>query len=75
VRSIRVFAKNLGDPYYEPTIVVHDSSDFGYKSFLHSLKISHKVTFMSVSFNDDPLASSHSTTSSTTSTWALKSSC
>jgi len=24
VRSIRVFAKNLGDPYYEPTIVVHD---------------------------------------------------
>jgi len=26
VRSIRVFAKNLGDPYYEPTIVVHDST-------------------------------------------------
>jgi len=25
VRSIRVFAKNLGDPYYEPTIVVHDN--------------------------------------------------
>jgi len=25
VRSIRVFAKNLGDPYYEPTIVVHDA--------------------------------------------------
>ena len=24
VRSIRVFAKNMGDPYYEPTIVVHD---------------------------------------------------
>jgi len=23
VRSIRVFAKNMGDPYYEPTIVVH----------------------------------------------------
>ena len=22
--SIRVFAKNMGDPYYEPTIVVHD---------------------------------------------------
>jgi len=22
--SIRVFAKNLGDPYYEPTIMVHD---------------------------------------------------
>ena len=22
--SIRIFAKNMGDPYYEPTIVVHD---------------------------------------------------
>ena len=26
VRSIRIFAKNMGDPYYEPTIVVHDST-------------------------------------------------
>jgi len=25
VRSIRIFAKNMGDPYYEPTIVVHDN--------------------------------------------------
>jgi len=25
MRSIRVFAKNLGDPYYEPTIVIHDN--------------------------------------------------
>jgi len=24
VHSIRAFAKNLGNPYYEPTIVVHD---------------------------------------------------
>jgi len=24
VHSIRVFAKNMGDPYYGPTIVVHD---------------------------------------------------
>jgi len=24
VCSIRVFAKNQGNPYYEPTIVVHD---------------------------------------------------
>ena len=24
MRSIRVSAKNMGDPYYEPTIVVHD---------------------------------------------------
>ena len=23
--SIRIFAKNMGDPYYEPTIVVHDN--------------------------------------------------
>ena len=23
--SIRIFAKNIGDPYYEPTIVVHDT--------------------------------------------------
>ena len=22
--SIRIFAENMGDPYYEPTIVVHD---------------------------------------------------
>jgi len=25
MRSIRDFAKNLGDPNYEPTIVVHDN--------------------------------------------------
>ena len=25
MRSIRVFVNNMGDPYYEPTIVVHDS--------------------------------------------------
>ena len=24
MRSIRIFAKNMGDPYYEPTTVVHD---------------------------------------------------
>ena len=24
VRSIRIFAKNMGDPYYEPTTVVHE---------------------------------------------------
>jgi len=24
VCSIRIFAKNIGDPYYEPTIMVHD---------------------------------------------------
>ena len=29
MRSIRIFAKkNMGDPYYEPTIMVHDSSTF-----------------------------------------------
>ena len=26
VFSIGVFAKNMGDPYYEPTIVVHDTT-------------------------------------------------
>ena len=25
--SIRIFAKNIGDPYYEPTIVVHDNNN------------------------------------------------
>ena len=25
MRSIRIFAKNMGDPYYEPTIMVHDT--------------------------------------------------
>jgi len=24
VYSIRIFTENIGDPYYEPTIVVHD---------------------------------------------------
>ena len=24
MRSIRVFAKTMGDPYYEPTAMVHD---------------------------------------------------
>ena len=27
MRSIRIFAKNMGDPYYEPTIVVHDKAN------------------------------------------------
>jgi len=27
VRSIRIFAKNMGDPYYEPTIVAHDKKN------------------------------------------------
>ena len=26
MRSIRVLAKNMGDPYHEPTIVVHDKT-------------------------------------------------
>ena len=26
MRSIRIFAKNMGDPYYEPTIMVHDTT-------------------------------------------------
>ena len=27
MHSIRIFAnKNMGDPYYEPTIVVHDTA-------------------------------------------------
>ena len=25
VCSIRIFAKNIGDPYYEPTIMGHDT--------------------------------------------------
>jgi len=28
VRSIRAFAKNMGNPYYEPTIVVHDMCQY-----------------------------------------------
>ena len=32
VHSIRIFAKNMGDPYYEPTIVVHDKDTFGLAS-------------------------------------------
>ena len=26
MRSIRIFAKNMGNPYYEPTIVVYDNT-------------------------------------------------
>ena len=33
VCSIKIFAKNMGDPYYEPTIVVHDSIALGLKHF------------------------------------------
>ena len=36
MRSIRIFARNMGDPYYEPTIVVHDKSYF---LFRQSLKL------------------------------------
>jgi len=28
VRSISIFAKSMGDPYYEPTIMVHDIPQF-----------------------------------------------
>ena len=31
MRSIRIFAKNMGDPYYEPTIVVHDIVYYAYR--------------------------------------------
>ena len=24
LRCVRIYAKNIGDPYYEPTIMVHD---------------------------------------------------
>ena len=34
MRSIRIFAKNMGDPYYEPTIVVHDKTPKAYNSTL-----------------------------------------
>jgi len=34
VHSIGVFAKNLGDPYYEPTIVVHDMNKMANFNFL-----------------------------------------
>ena len=27
MRSIRICAKNMGDPYYEPTIVVHNNNN------------------------------------------------
>ena len=36
MRSIRVFAKNMGDCYYEPTIVVYDIALFWCQS-LHIL--------------------------------------
>ena len=26
MRSIRIFTKNMDDPYYEPTVVVHDNT-------------------------------------------------
>ena len=29
---IRVFTKNMDDPYYEPTIVVHDKENLTYCS-------------------------------------------
>ena len=32
--SIRIFAKNMGDPYYEPTIVVHDSFKINFQAIV-----------------------------------------
>jgi len=34
VHSIRAFAKNMGDPYYESTIVVHDMNKMANFSFV-----------------------------------------
>ena len=39
VFSIGVFAKNMGDPYYEPTIVVHDTTKINIlKVYSHILR-------------------------------------
>ena len=36
MRSIRIFAKNMGDPYYEPTTVVHDRSALSFTVEINS---------------------------------------
>ena len=38
MRSIRIFAKNMGDPYYEPTIVVHDICTYRYTSSIFCMR-------------------------------------
>jgi len=46
VCSIRIFAKNMGDPYYEPTIVVHDNKgcEMLKLRYQQSLRLSTVVT-------------------------------
>ena len=44
MRSIRVFAKNMGDPYYEPTIVVHDYMNKKLGNFKMRIGIAEKST-------------------------------
>jgi len=46
VCSIRVFAKNLGDPYYEPTIVVHDKGQIWFLTVLSMCALVHYTTYM-----------------------------
>jgi len=40
INILGFFAKNMGDPYYEPTIVVHDIQDCKYVFFKQ-----HSVTY------------------------------
>jgi len=44
VRSIRVLQKIIGDPYYEPTIVVHDNTE---SSCLRDLQVGPKSVLIS----------------------------
>jgi len=55
VCSIRIYAKNMGDPYYEPTIVVHD-----YMHTTHMYAHTHAhTTHTHKSKKAKPLASGH----------------
>ena len=43
VCSIRTFAKNMGDPYYEPTIVVHDTTDMTQQAHMYAIITYHSA--------------------------------
>ena len=54
MRSIRIFAKNMGDPYYEPTIVVHDNVHDNVHLLCYSGHIRHLSFTCPVNFGNRP---------------------
>ena len=59
VCSVRIFAKIMGDPHYEPTIVVHDSCTALYYAGRETseLKLAFNLDGLVVTTNHSPVNS------------------